>query len=359
MPSENEDSMRFLKEACAKMDEYESSTRLLFTQLLSIFSKRFPELDTIPLSATQYSKIVLAVGPSEQLNQAEAFKSCLPAALALTISVNAAISKGQRLDEEETQRSAKLAQKILNVSNLQKELFEQVEEKVESVSPNLCTLVGPRIAALMIVAAGGLREMLKIPSGNIANLGSKEYLPMLYSNNTMLQSQKRHSLLELCNFVREAEFDFRKIALRLISSKIVLAVRADYLGSSKDGQVGIDLLEEISDKYQKRIEPAPLKAPKPLPTPNVLPKKRRGGRRVRKQKELIKLTEMRKLQNRIAFGQPEEEIIVGDSIKGLGMSTKGKSAVDSRISDYLKKKAPKSTKGSVKLKSGNEFEILL
>src|SRR5258708_40017117 len=98
----------------------------------------------------------------------------------------------------------------------------------------------------------------------------------------MLQSQKRYSLLELCDFVREAEIDFRKIALRLISSKVVLAVRADYLGSSKDGQVGIKLLNEISDKYQKRIEPAPIKTPRPLPTPNVLPKKHRGGRRVRK-----------------------------------------------------------------------------
>ena len=346
MSLENEDNMGFLKEACAKMDAYETSTRQLFTELLAAFSKRFPELETIPLSASQYSKIVLAVGASDQLNQTEAFKSCLPAALALTISVNAAISKGQRMSEEETQRAARLAQEILQLYDLQGRLFVEAEERIAFVAPNLSVLIGPRIATLIIVAAGGLREILKIPSGNVANLGSKEYLPMLYSNNTMLQSQKRYSLLELCDFVREAEIDFRKIALRLISSKVVLAVRADYLGSSKDGQVGIKLLSEISDKYQKRIEPAPIKTPRPLPIPNVLPKKHRGGRRVRKQKELVKLTEMRKLQNRLAFGQPEEEIIVGDSIKGLGMSTKIKSSVDGKISEYLKKNAHQPKKES-------------
>jgi U4/U6 small nuclear ribonucleoprotein PRP31 len=332
-----QDSLEFLKATCKKIDEYENLTRQLFTDLLAGFSKRFPELDTVPLSATQYSNIVLAIGSSDVLNQSDAFKKFLPAALSLTISVNAAISKGVQMTPDETQRAIELAQKILSLDAKQKELFEQVGENVSLVAPNLSILAGPRIAALMIVAAGGLREMLKIPAGNIANLGSKEYLPMLYSNNSMLQSQKRYSLLELCDFVREAEVDFRKIALRLVSSKIVLAVRADYLESSQNGQVGRDLLKDILEKYQKRIEPAPLKAPKPLPTPNVLPKKHRGGRRVRKQKELVKLTEMRKLQNRIAFGQPEEEIIVGDSIKGLGMSTKVKSTVDGKISEYLKK----------------------
>ena len=67
---------------------------------------------------------------------------------------------------------------------------------------------------------------------------------------------------------------------------------------------------------------------------------------MRKQKELVKLTEMRKLQNRLAFGQPEEEIIVGDSIKGLGMSTKIKNSVDGKISEYLKKNAHQPKKES-------------
>jgi len=41
--------------------------------------------------------------------------------------------------------------------------------------------------------------------------------------------------------------------------------------------------------------------------------------RVRKQKEAYAITELRRQQNRMQFGVPEEETTVFDSVKGLGM----------------------------------------
>ena len=38
------------------------------------------------------------------------------------------------------------------------------------------------------------------------------------------------------------------------------------------------------------------------------PKKKRGGKRHRKMKELYEMSEMRKNQNRVQFGEAEEEI---------------------------------------------------
>ena len=330
------DLLDFIKETCGGIDTAENDTRTHFQQLLSLYKRRFPELETLPLTAVQYSNIVLGVGKGA-LNQPEAFKACLPQALALAVSVSAATSKGQELNEVESHEAIKMATRILQLDSQLKSSFALVEDKVNLLAPNLSVLVGPRIAALMLVAAGSLREMSKIPAGNIANLGAKEYLSLVYSNTTLLPSQKRYSLLELTDFCRGAEHDHKKIALRLLAAKVVLAVRSDLAGSSSDGSLGREYLGDIQEKYEKRIEPAPLKAPRPLPVPDFLPKKRRGGRRVRKMKELLKVTEMRQLQNRVAFGQAEEEVIVGEEIKGLGMSTSKRSVVDSRLSDYIKK----------------------
>lgn len=44
----------------------------------------------------------------------------------------------------------------------------------------------------------------------------------------------------------------------------------------------------------------------------------------RKAKEAYAQTELRKLQNRMAFGEPEEEIGAFDQTKGLGMIGSGK-----------------------------------
>lgn len=54
----------------------------------------------------------------------------------------------------------------------------------------------------------------------------------------------------------------------------------------------------MKKKVEKWQEPAPAKQVKVLPVPDMEPKKRRGGRRLRKMKERYGLTDMRKAANR-------------------------------------------------------------
>ena len=61
--------------------------------------------------------------------------------------------------------------------------------------------------------------------------------------------------------------------------------------------------EEIEKKIEKFQEPPAVKATRALPAPIEAPKKRRGGRRVRKMKERYAVTELRKQANRMNFGE--------------------------------------------------------
>ena len=111
------------------------------------------------------------------------------------------------------------------------------------------------------------------------------------------------------------------------------------------------MYEEIVGKLEKLSAPPPLKNVKPLPIPDSERKKRRGGKRARKLKELYAQTEMRKQKNRMAFGaEAEVEVIVGDRMEGLGMlgAATGSgslrvnptgSATDTRLREHLKKQA--------------------
>jgi len=83
------------------------------------------------------------------------------------------------------------------------------------------------------------------------------------------------------------------------------------------------MARSFEKKIEKHIDrlaaPPPAKTTKALPIPNDGPKKRRGGKRARKAKEAYAQTELRKLQNRMAFGEAEEEVGAFDQTKGLGM----------------------------------------
>lgn len=97
--------------------------------------------------------------------------------------------------------------------------------------------------------------------------------------------------------------DLRRKAARLVSTKCTLAARVDACHESSDGRIGRMLRDEIERKLDKLLEPPPVKFVKPLPKPIDQPKKKRGGKGVRKMKERYALTEFRKHANRMNFAE--------------------------------------------------------
>ena len=111
------------------------------------------------------------------------------------------------------------------------------------------------------------------------------------------------------------------------------------LNSGNIGTYGESLRDKIEKHIDRLAAPPPSKVIKALPIPGDGPKKRRGGKRcgsflensiyvanysyviirARKAKEAYAQTELRKLQNRMVFGEAEEEVGAFDQTKGLGM----------------------------------------
>ena len=111
-----------------------------------------------------------------------------------------------------------------------------------------------------------------------------------------------------------------------MSAKCSLAARVDSFHESLDGSLGKQLLEDIEKKIDKMLEPAPVKEAKALPRPDDAPRKKRGGRRVRKMKEKFAVTEMRRQANRVRFGEIGEDVYQTDLGFGIGTLDKDKTS---------------------------------
>ena len=96
----------------------------------------------------------------------------------------------------------------------------------------------------------------------------------------------------------------------------------NYSFDSPTGEEGRGILAEVRKKIDKLQEPAAVKNIKPLPKPDDAPRKKRGGKRIRRMKEKHALTEVRKQSNRIVFGQIEEDVYQTDL--GFGVGTLGR-----------------------------------
>ncbi len=229
---------------------------------------------------------------------------------------------------------------LLSLDDARKKIVAFVESRMSSVAPNLTALLGSGVAAKIITAAGGLTNLSKMPSSNVEAMGATKKALTGFS---AAMTRAPQGYMGESEFIQKAPAHMKRKAGRLLVGKIVIAARVDQFREDPSGNMGRKLLEEIEVKIEKALEPPPAKLPKPLPAPDDKPRKRRGGKRMRKIKQRYEMTDLRKQANRVSFGpQAQEEVgLSGKTLGMLGVSGGGKVRLSAQDKGIIKKNSKK------------------
>ena len=321
------------------------------------YSTRFPELETLLADSMEYTYAVAIIGNGPMDNNSlkeltsstnnvvgHALNTLISRPKLMTVTVEAQTSKGQSLPDSEITSIRSACSTMLSLERARASLTEFVESRMNLFAPNLTRLLGSRTAAAILNARGGLTNLANTRASNIAAIGSKRAITGL-ATNIGVRSQGQGHLYD-SDLVRSFRPELRTQAMRIISAKAVIAARVDRVHESPDGSVGEDLLEQCQKRLDKLTEPPPNRGQKALPAPDDKPSKKRGGRRARKAKEATAMTEIRKAQNRMAFGKEEQEVGygTGEGTVGMGMIGQGNDGriralqIDNRTRAKLSKK---------------------
>ncbi|KAL4976763.1 hypothetical protein BDW66DRAFT_47252 [Aspergillus desertorum] len=293
------------------------------------YSIRFPELETLVTNSIDYAKTVaiLKNGPLTDIKALSIsadnmvgvpLKSILDGPTLMVVAVEGTTTRGREMTEAELKVVMDTCERILKLDRERTALTQSIQANMSQIAPNLAALVGPETAAQFLNQTGGLRELAKIPACNLGAQGSKRKDGLGFATNTSIRSQ---GFLYNSELIRDIPNDLKRQAIRIVSAKMVLAVRADVSKYSPDGSLGEDLKQQCFQRLEKLTEPPPNSGTKALPAPDDKPSRKRGGRRARKAKEAVAMTELRKAQNRVAFGKEEAEVGygTGEGTVGLGM----------------------------------------
>ncbi|EKM59427.1 uncharacterized protein PHACADRAFT_249908 [Phanerochaete carnosa HHB-10118-sp] len=284
------------------------------------YASKFPELEQLVQEPPMYIRTVRALGNSEDPTKVN-LNTILPAAIVMSVMITATTTTGQPLSEAEweaVQRACDLAD---NLEEVRKKIFMYVSSRMNILAPNLSAIVGTTTAAKLLGVAGGLNGLAKMPACNVHLLGAQKKITAGFSTAT----QRRHTgFIFQSEILQTTPSEYQLKVQRTVGAKCALAARMDLERQRRDGSYGQDLREKIEKHVDRLAAPPPSKIVKALAIPNDGPKKRRGGKRARKAKEAYAQTELRKLQNRMAFGEAEEEVGAFDQTKGLGMIGSGK-----------------------------------
>ncbi|ROV97658.1 hypothetical protein VSDG_04585 [Cytospora chrysosperma] len=295
------------------------------------YSIRFPELETLITNPLEYAKVVAILGngplDSQNVKTLETstsnilnatLKEVLDGPSLMIVTLEATRTNGREMSQDELSRVTRACKMVVDLDKAKKTLTEYVQSRMNIFAPNLTALVGSLTAAQMLNAAGGLTGLAKTPSCNISAWGSKKQQSGALATNVTIRQQ---GFLYHSPIIRSVPSDMKKQALRIVSAKAVLAARVDCAHSSPDGSTGEEFKQNCLERLDKLQEKPLSKGQRALPVPDDKPSRKRGGRRARKAKEATSMTELRKAQNRMAFGKEEKEAGygAGDSTVGMGM----------------------------------------
>ena len=293
------------------------------------YSLRFPELETLITNPLDYARSVAIIGngPMDDLRGlasssdnlvGASLKTVLDGPSLMVVTVEATTTRGRELTNPELRRILSACEMTLSLDRAKKTLTDYVQSRMNFFAPNLTALIGSLTAAQLLNFAGGLTGLAKTPSCNIAPLGSKKQSQTGFATNVGIRHQ---GFLYHSPIIRGIPPDLKRQAMRIVSAKVTLAARIDRVHSSPDGSLGEELKAACLERLEKLTEPPPNKGARALPAPDDKPSRKRGGRRARKAKEATAMTDLRKAQNRMAFGKEEKEVGygTGEATKGLGM----------------------------------------
>lgn len=315
---------------------------------------KFPELESLVHHPIDYARVVKKIGNEIDLTLVD-LEGLLPSAIIMVVSVTASTTSGKPLSEENLQKTLDACDRALALDAAKKKVLDFVESRMGYIAPNLSAIAGSAVAAKLMGTAGGLFSLAKMPACNVQLLGAKKKNLAGFSTAT---SQFRVGYLEQTEIFQSTPPALRMRACRLLAAKSTLAARVDSTRGDSTGKTGRNLREEIRKKIEKWQEPPPAKQPKPLPVPDSEPKKKRGGRRLRKMKERYAVTDMRKLANRMQFGVPEESSLgdgLGEGYGMLGQAGSGKLRVSvgqSKLAAKVAKRFKEKSYGSSGATSG-------
>lgn len=288
----------------------------LHRQLVEAYAPNFPELETLIFNPLDYARVAKLAANEEDLKKVD-LRRVLPSGTVITVQVTAASSARRKLVPNELNRIYQLCDALISLDESRAKILEYVESRAGYLAPNLVEIVGGAVAAKLMGIAGGLKQLAYMPSCNVKVLGKgKKSLQGTSSATTRLHE----GVIFTCPLVTNLPKQYRSKAGDVITGKASLAARVDACREQRDGGMGRQLRQKLDEKFMKWQEPPPAKTLKPLPVPgDEAKRKHRGGKRARREKERLGLTDVRRLANRVKFGQQEE--IVGNDLEneGFGM----------------------------------------
>ncbi|PWZ05983.1 Nucleolar protein 56 [Zea mays] len=222
------------------------------------FSWHFPELVKIVNDNYLYAKLAKFI-----VNKSDLAEKDIPALAdivgdddkAKEIVEAAKASMGQDLSPVDLINVQQFAQRVMNLSEYRKNLYEYLVTKMNDIAPNLTSLIGEVVGARLISHAGSLSNLAKCAASTLQILGAEKALfrALKTRGNT-----PKYGLIFHSSFIGRASTKNKGRMARYLANKCSIASRIDCYSEASTSVFGQKLREQVEERlefYDKGVAP--------------------------------------------------------------------------------------------------------
>ncbi|XP_023771509.1 nucleolar protein 56 [Lactuca sativa] len=222
------------------------------------YSWHFPELVKIVNDNYLYAKLAKFIEDKSELSEDKL--SGLVDILgdedkAKEVVEAAKASMGQDLSPVDLINVKMFAQRVMELAEYRKKLYDYLVAKMGDIAPNLAALIGEVVGARLISHAGSLTNLAKCPSSTLQILGAEKALfrALKTKGNT-----PKYGLIFHSSFIGRASAKNKGRMARYLANKCSIASRIDCFSEKSSTSFGDKLREQVEERldfYDKGVAP--------------------------------------------------------------------------------------------------------
>lgn len=227
-------------EAVNIMDELDKTINTLYSKIREWYGIHFPELEKNITDYLKYFEILSEFGVRENFKKSDLMDLGIQEDTARNIVNSAKNSIGAEFDEVDIKALKKVIEEVQGLYEAREHIEDYLEGLMSQIAPNIKTVTGAHIGALLISLAGGLKKLSRMPASTIQVLGAEKALFRALQKNA---KPPKHGVIYQHPEIRGSSRSERGKISRALSGKISIASRVDALSG-----------EFVGDQLKKELE---------------------------------------------------------------------------------------------------------
>ena len=240
----------------AILDNLERDLNTMNMRIKEWYGYHFPELKQIVPDNVMYARVADVVRDKRTIVREGAERDEKMKRLAeitkdeaMVKSILAASKTSMGMDCTETDMTSlgSFISRMVSLATYRHQLTSYLESKMNTVAPNLSTLIGDTVAARLISKAGSLQSLAKAPASTLQILGAEKALfrALKTKGNT-----PKYGIIYHSSYIGRAQPKHKGRVSRYLANKCSIASRIDSFSDSPTNAYGKALSKQVEDRLR-------------------------------------------------------------------------------------------------------------